>query len=334
VVVRYYLPTKKIIMDVDTGLDDAVAIIMALQSEEIEIIGITTVSGNVTARAATINTLRILRVMDKESKIPVVNGASRPLSKKIVHAEDVHGKKGLGNITLRYNPSLLQKKDFSGFIPEMLANYRKGEVALVATGPLTNVARLILEDPNTMHSLSRICIMGGAYGLASKIYGNITKHAEFNFYCDPKAAQVVMDHAYSGVIKVNIVGLDVTDKYLRINEEFISRLSSSQCKKRTIEHADNSEKVPAIIKSLLHYPLTKIWEIYLPDVFAVAMLERPDLFRFMRGKVDIIQDGPNYGHSRFVKGSQIINEDNKTFVATEVTSEQVFHNYLFSRLCK
>jgi inosine-uridine nucleoside N-ribohydrolase len=323
-------------MDVDTGLDDAVAIIMALQSPEIEIIGITTVSGNVTARTAALNTLRILRVMDKDSKIPVLKGASRPLSKKIVHAEDIHGKKGLGNIRLQYDRTLLQKRVvFSDFISETLANYRKGEVALVATGPLTNVARLILEAPNTINSLSKICIMGGAYGLASKIYGNITNYAEFNFYCDPKAAQIVMDHAYSGIIELNVVGLDVTDKYLRIDEGFISRLSSRQCKRRTREHGYNSEKVPAIVKSLLRYPLTKFGKFDLPDVFAVAMLERPDVFRFTKGKVEVIQDdGINYGHSRFVKGSQGINEDNKTFVATEVTSEKVFHGYVLSRLCK
>ena len=101
----------KVLMDVDTGVDDAIAIIMALQSSEIEIIGITTVSGNVTARTAALNTLGILRVMGKESKIPVVKGASRSLSKKIVHAEEVHGKKGLGNISLPCNPVLLQKKD-------------------------------------------------------------------------------------------------------------------------------------------------------------------------------------------------------------------------------
>jgi inosine-uridine nucleoside N-ribohydrolase len=217
----------------------------------------------------------------------------------------------------------------------MLGNYKEGEVALVATGPLTNVARLILEDPNTMHLISKICIMGGAYGLASKIYGNITKHAEFNFYCDPKAAQIVMDHAYSGEIELNIVGLDVTDKYLRIDEEFISRLSSRNCKRRTREHSDNSEKVPVIVKSLLRYPLTRFGKFDLPDVFAVAMLERPDVFRFTRVKVDVIQDdGIDYGHSRFVKGSQGVNEYNKTFVATKVISEKIFQSYVLSRLCK
>lgn len=324
-------------MDVDTGIDDAIAIIMALQSPEIEIIGITTVSGNVTAKAAALNTLGILRKMGKESKIPVMKGASKPLSKKIVHAEEVHGEKGLGNITLQCNPALLQKGNVSDFISETLANYRRGEVALVATGPLTNIARAILEDPEITDSLSRICIMGGAFGLASKVYGNITQYAEFNFYCDPKAAQIVMTHASSGAVRLNIVGLDVTGKYLMIDDEFVSRLSNRQCKKKKKKggsSSGNNDKVPTIVKSLLRYPLTKFGKFDLPDVFAVAMFERPELFRFKRGKIDIVQNGLLWGHSRIVKGSQNINEDNKTFVATGVTNVRVFCSYVFSRLCK
>ena len=278
-------------MDVDTGIDDAIAIIMALQSPEIEIIGITTVSGNVTAKAAALNTLGILRKMGKESKIPVMKGASKPLSKKIVHAEEVHGEKGLGNITLQCNPALLQKGNVSDFISETLANYRRGEVALVATGPLTNIARAILEDPEITDSLSRICIMGGAFGLASKVYGNITQYAEFNFYCDPKAAQIVMTHASSGAVRLNIVGLDVTGKYLMIDDEFVSRLSNRQCKKKKKKggssSSGNNDKVPTIVKSLLRYPLTKFGKFDLPDVFAVAMFERPELFG-SRGKKSIL----------------------------------------------
>jgi inosine-uridine nucleoside N-ribohydrolase len=325
-------------MDVDTGIDDAIAIIMALQSPEIEIIGITTVSGNVTAKAAALNTLGILRKMGKESKIPVMKGASKPLSKKIVHAEEVHGEKGLGNITLQCNPALLQKGNASDFISETLANYRRGEVALVATGPLTNIATAILEDPEITNSLSSICIMGGAFGLASKVYGNITQYAEFNFYCDPKAAQIVMTHASSGAVRLNIVGLDVTGKYLMIDDEFVSRLSNRQCKKKKKKGGNsssgNNDKVPTIVKSLLRYPLTKFGKFDLPDVFAVAMFERPELFRLKRGKIDIVQNGLLWGHSRIVKGSQNINEDNKTFVATGVTNVRVFCSYVFSRLCK
>jgi purine nucleosidase len=267
-----------------------------------------------------------------------MKGASEPLSKKIVHAEEVHGEKGLGNIMLQCNPALLQKGNVSDFISETLANYRRGEVALVATGPLTNIARAILEDPEITDSLSRICIMGGAFGLASKVHGNITQYAEFNFYCDPKAAQIVMTHASSGAVRLNIVGLDVTGKYLMIDDEFVSRLSNRQCKKKKKKggnsSSSNNDKVPTIVKSLLRYPLTKFGKFDLPDVFAVAMFERPELFRFKRGKIDIVQNGLLWGHSRIVKGSQNINEDNKTFVATGVTNVRVFCSYVFSRLCK
>jgi inosine-uridine nucleoside N-ribohydrolase len=129
------------------------------------------------------------------------------------------------------------------------------------------------------------------------------------------------------------VGLDVTDKYLTIDDQFISRLSNRQCKKKKKEDG-NSDKVPIIVKSLLRYPLTKFSKFDLPDVFAVAMLERPELFRFKSGKVDIVQNGVLWGHSRFVTGIHNINEDNKIFVATEVKSKKVFDSYVFSRLCK
>src|ERR671914_974816 len=242
-------------MDVDTGIDDAVAIMMALQSPEIEIIGITSVTGNVTARAAALNTLGILSMMDKESKIPVVIGASRPLSRKIFHAEQVHGKKGLGNIRLQCDPALLQKRDTSDFLSETLASYRTGEVALIATGPLTNIAKLIIANPVITRSLSKICIMGGAYGLASKIYGNITQFAEFNFYCDPKAAQIVLEYPLEKAVRLNVVGLDVTDKYLMIDGKFVSRLSDPQGINRKKTAVGYSSKVPIIAKTLLEYPL-------------------------------------------------------------------------------
>src|SRR5215211_5482948 len=224
-----------------------------------------------------------------------MKGASEPLSKKIVHAEEVHGEKGLGNITLQCNPALLQKGNVSDFISETLANYRRGEVALVATGPLTNIARAILEDPEITDSLSRICIMGGAFGLASKIYGNITQYAEFNFYCDPKAAQIVMAHASTGAVRVNVVGLDVTDKYLIIDNEFVSILDQQCLKAKTAP--SKSIKVPTIAKSLLQYPLAEFGKFNFPDVFAIAMIERPFLFKFKRGIINIVQNGIFWGWS-------------------------------------
>ena len=130
------------------------------------------------------------------------------------------------------------------------------------------------------------------------------------------------------------MGLDVTTKYLTVDDKFFLRLSNQQWKKKRKNGGGNSDKVPTIIKSLLRYPLTKFGKFDLPDVFAVAMLERPELFRFKSGKVDIVQNGVLWGHSRFVRGSHNINEDNKIFVATEVKSKKVFDSYVFSRLCK
>jgi inosine-uridine nucleoside N-ribohydrolase len=324
----------RVLMDVDTGIDDAIAIMIALQSQEIEIVGITTVSGNVTAGAAGLNTLGILRALGKESKIPVLQGSSRPLSKKIVRAKDVHGEKGLGNMTLESNPSLLQKGKVSHFISRILANYRKDEVSLIATGPLTNIARLILEDPGTIAPLSRICIMGGAYGLASKIYGNITQFAEFNFYCDPKAAQIVLGYPSDKSARLNVVGLDVTDKYLIIDDKFVSRLSDPQCMKSKTA-TGYSSKVPTIAKSLMEYPLAKFGKFDLPDIFAVAMLESPDFFRFKRGKIDIVQNGLLRGHSTFLEenSSDSIEKSRKIFVASKIIDRKRFHKYVFSHLC-
>jgi inosine-uridine nucleoside N-ribohydrolase len=325
----------RVLMDVDTGIDDAIAIMIALQSPEIEILGITTVSGNVTAGAAGLNTLGILRALGKESKIPVLQGSSRPISNKIVRAKDVHGEKGLGNMTLESNPSLLQKGKVSHFISRILANYRKDEVSLIATGPLTNIARVILEDAGNIDCLSRICIMGGAYGLASKIYGNITQYAEFNFYCDPKAAQIVLAYQSEKAVRLNVVGLDVTDKYLIIDDKFVSRLSDPQCLKRKKTALGYSIKVPIIAKSLLEYPLVKFGKFDLPDIFAVAMLESPDLFKFKRGKINIVQNGLLRGHSTFVEenSNDNIEKGRKIFVASKIMDRKRFHKYVFSHLC-
>jgi inosine-uridine nucleoside N-ribohydrolase len=302
----------KVIMDVDTGIDDAIALMMALQSPEIEIVGVTTISGNVSARIAGLNTLGILNIMGKQLEIPVMQGAARPLSKKkIVHAEEVHGKKGLGNVNLEHNQALLKKGKISRFISGILANYRKKEVSLVATGPLTNIAKAIVEDPAIIDSLSRICIMGGAYGLASKVYGNITKYAEFNFYCDPKAAQIAMCVSQP---RLNVVGLDATDRCLIVDNKFIARLDQQK------------SKAAKIAKLLLQYPLAKFGRFTLPDVFAVGMLEKPRLFKFKRGQVVIMQDRELWGHSKFSE-----RKDGNIFVVTKV-DENAFNDYVFSRL--
>jgi inosine-uridine nucleoside N-ribohydrolase len=306
----------KIIMDVDTGIDDAIAMIMALQSPEIEILAISTVSGNVSARLAGLNTLGLLKMFDKHLVIPVIQGAARPLSKKIMRAEeDIHGQKGIGNVKLNYNQLRLQLRKgekISHRISRILDNYKKKEVSFVATGPLTNIAFAITEDPAFVNHFSRICIMGGAYGLASKVYGNITEYAEFNFYYDPIAAQIVMS---SPAARLNIVGLDATDRYLVVNEKFMVRLD------------DQKSKASKLAKSILEYPLRKFGRFNLPDTFAVGMLEKPNLFQFVRGRVVVTsQGGELWGHSKFIQ------RNNTNQYVVKKVDQKGFSDYVFSRL--
>jgi inosine-uridine nucleoside N-ribohydrolase len=154
--------------------------------------------------------------------------------------------------------------------------------------------------------------MGGAYGLASKVYGNVTQYAEFNFYCDPKAAQIVM---CSSQARLNIVGLDATDRYLVVDNKFMARLDQRKC------------KTTKIAKSLLQYPLARFGRFNLHDVFAVGMLERPKLFKFKRGKVVVMQDEERRGHSKFRE----VRKNGNVFVVAKV-DQNAFNDYVFSRL--
>jgi len=325
------MPTTKILMDVDTGIDDAIAIIVASQSPDIEIVGITTVTGNVTSESAGLNTLGILKAVGLESKIPVLQGASRPLSKSIGRLRKVHGKDGLGNVKLVYDPAHLQKGNPSRFISEILGNYRKKEVSLVATGPLTNIAGIVLDDSEIINNLSKICIMGGAFGLTYKQSENVAPHAEFNFYSDPKAAHIVLNSKSTKAIRKYVVGLNVTDKFFMVTREFLSLLSEPQCIK--------SNNLSVIARSLLDYPLSKFGSVHLPDVFAVAMVEMPDLFKFKKGQVKIVRRGIHRGESIFIEANTLdIDNDRKvdtclTHVATKVTDQTKFYSYIISRLC-
>jgi inosine-uridine nucleoside N-ribohydrolase len=168
------------------------------------------------------------------------------------------------------------KGKISYFVSRIRANYRKKEVSLVATTPLTKIAKAIIEDPEIGDSLSRIYIMGGAYELAGKVYGNITEYAEFNFCCDPKAAQFVM---CSSGARLNIVDLDATDRYLIVYNKFIARLDHQKC------------KAAKIATSLLQYPLAKFGRFNLPVVsLQLECLKSQDYSNSKRGQVVVMQD--------------------------------------------
>jgi inosine-uridine nucleoside N-ribohydrolase len=188
--------TTKIVLDCDPGHDDAIALLLALASPEVELLGVTTVHGNTTLGQATANALKVLALVDRED-VPVAAGADRPLVRELHIADHVHGASGLDGPALPEPTS----EPVAQHAVDFLLEHVDESVVLVPTGPLTNVALALHRGLQPQ----RIVLMGGAIA-----EGNMTPAAEFNIWADPEAAQVVFQ---SGV-EVTMIGLEVTHKAL------------------------------------------------------------------------------------------------------------------------
>jgi pyrimidine-specific ribonucleoside hydrolase len=189
-----------IVIDCDPGHDDAIAILLALASPEVELVAVTTVAGNQTLEKTTHNALKVLELAGR-ADVPVAAGAERPLRRELRTAAHVHGESGLDGPDLP-EPTAAP---VAAHAADLLAELIRPGVVLVPTGPLTNVALLLERHPGVTGRLERIAWMGGAIG-----EGNVTPAAEFNAFVDPEAAAVV----FGSGIEVTMIGLDVTHKAL------------------------------------------------------------------------------------------------------------------------
>ena len=194
-----------IIIDTDPGQDDAVAILLALASPEIDVLGITAVAGNVPLRLTEKNARKICELAGKQ-EMKVFSGAIRPMVRPLVTAEEVHGKTGLNGPQLAEPTMPLQEQHAVDFIVETLMREESGTVTLCALGPLTNVAQALNREPKIAPRIKQIVLMGGGFFEG----GNVTPTAEFNIYVDPHAADVVLK---SG-IPIIMMPLDCTHKAL------------------------------------------------------------------------------------------------------------------------
>ncbi|SDO54691.1 nucleoside hydrolase [Phyllobacterium sp. OV277] len=197
--------TRKIIIDTDPGQDDALAILLALASPELDVLGITAVAGNVPLKLTQTNARKICELAGRPD-VKVFAGADRPLMRALVTAENVHGKTGLDGPDLPEPTMPLQQQHAVDFIIETLLKEESGSVTLCPLGPLTNIAQALIRAPEIAPRIREIVLMGGGFFEG----GNITPTAEFNIYVDPQAAQVVLA---SGV-PVVMLPLDVTHKAL------------------------------------------------------------------------------------------------------------------------
>lgn len=194
---------RKVIIDTDPGTDDAMALMLALNSPELDVRAITVVPGNVTAQQGLENALRMLSLANR-CDIPVAGGAQHPLFQKLITAEFWHGKNGLANIEL---PRSKCKAD-PRYGPDLIVQMIRGaprEITLVPIGPLTNIALAVERDPSIVPLVKEVILMGGSVS-----GGNVNAAAEANIYNDPEAAQVVFQAGWP----VTMVGLDVGNKTL------------------------------------------------------------------------------------------------------------------------
>lgn len=190
----------KLLFDGDPGIDDALALVYALNHENIELVGITTVGGNIGLDKTTMNALRILEITNN-THVPVARGIEKPLFRDNKSEGEVHGKDGLGNSNLPTPKIKPISKHAVDFIIDTIMNNPK-EITLVPVGPLTNIAIAVVKEPRLKDYVKEVIIMGGAV----TTFGNITPESEFNIFTDPEAAKIVFE---SG-LPITLVGLDVT----------------------------------------------------------------------------------------------------------------------------
>ena len=216
---------KQVIIDCDPGIDDSLALMYALASPELEVIGITVVCGNVPTDAGVENARKVCRLMGRED-IPIYAGAQAPLSRALVTAQDTHGEDGLGEAGIpavseterAYDHMTVAGADSD--LPEgvrfLMERLSEGKISVIAIGPLTNIAMALRRRPEAFSNLERLVSMGGNF----KSFGNCSPVSEFNYWVDPEAARYVFEHSK---VPVEMVGLDVTRKIL-LTPEMIAEL--------------------------------------------------------------------------------------------------------------
>ena len=277
------MAARKVIIDCDPGQDDAVALFLAMSSpDELDILGITTVAGNVPVELTQRNARMMCDIAGRK-ELPVYAGCERPMVLEPITAEYIHGNTGIDGVDVFEPDTPLQDSHAVDFIIETLLAADKGTVTLVPTGPMTNIATAIQREPAVLDSVQEIVAMGGAM----REGGNRSPSAEFNVLVDPHAADIV----YNTGKPVTAMGLDVTHQVLSTRER-VARLRA----------LDNAVAVAtADMLSFFHRYDTKKYGSEgapLHDPCTVAWLLRPDLFATRRCNLSVEKESElTLGHT-------------------------------------
>ena len=295
----------------DPGIDDALALILALESPEIEVVGITTVAGNAPVEMTSANARRVLECLDA-GNIPVAMGAANPLNHPLEDALNYHGSDGLGNCGLPSPLTSLHPAKAWDFLARLVLD-APGEISLVATGPLTNVAYAFELHPQLPGLLSRLVLMGGAYRLTPYGKGNRTAFAEFNIWQDPEAAHTIFN---SGA-DIVAVGLDVTmDPAACLSRQYLEQIKTGQT------------AAAHLVSQLVEYEVKYHGCCRMHDPLALAVLLDASLFDFTVAGVEVTRGD---GWDRGVTSILPFDESRLIQVASAVDGPR-FVNLFLSRI--
>uniref|UniRef100_A0A6M2EQ38 Inosine nucleosidase n=1 Tax=Populus davidiana TaxID=266767 RepID=A0A6M2EQ38_9ROSI len=271
---------KKIIIDTDPGIDDAMAIFLALRSPEVEVIGLTTIYGNVYTTLATRNALHLLEVAGR-TDIPVAEGSHVTLTKgtKLRIADFVHGADGLGNQNFDPPKGKPLEQSAAAFLVEQ-AKLHPGKVTVVALGPLTNIALAIELDPEFCKNIGQIVLLGGAFS----VNGNVNPAAEANIYGDPDAADIV----FTCGADILAVGINVTHQVVLTDAERDKLIQSNG------KFAQYLCKILEVYFSY-HHEAYSMRGVYLHDPTALLAAVNPSLLTYTEGAVRVQTTGITRG---------------------------------------
>ncbi len=302
----------KIIIDTDPGVDDAMAIFLAAAAEDIDVLGMTTIFGNVSVEQSTKNAFFLNQLLKMD--IPIAKGASVPMIREPGEFPDfIHGKNGFGDLDLEYPEAHTTSLKATDFLINQI-HATPGEVTLLPLGPLTNIAQALEQDPSIAKKVKQVVLMGGA----AFCNGNVTPVAEANIWNDPHAAQKV----FSADWPVVMVGLDVTHKVVMHEDEI----------KDTIKTAPQCGQFLYQISALyaeFYRANRNVDGFCIHDPATVAYLMQPELFTTQRGMVEVVTDGMAIGQILFAPAHENFADDaywtqrNNVSVCTQVDDTAV-----------
>ena len=309
---RIVMEKRKVIIDCDPGIDDSLAIMLALKSPEIEVVGITVVCGNSPVEMGFENAKKILKQMNRLD-VPVFIGESTPLKRDYVNALDTHGADGLGESFLPEIPGYHQDQSAVDFLSDIL---KKEQISVIALAPMTNLATLIEKDPDAFSNIEELVSMGGTF----KSHGNCSPVAEYNYWCDPDAAALVYDTMHKLGKTIHMVGLDVTRKIVLTPTllEYICRLDK-----------ETGEFIRKITKFYFdfHWEWEHIIGCVINDPLAVAYFLNPSICQGFDSYVQIETEGISLGQS-VVDAMNFYRKTPNTEVLTEVDVYAFFQLFL------